>query len=171
MRSFFLKVAAAFVALLGLATLASAQTLVIARGSDGNSFDPPESESFEAIMMADFAFEGLVRYNGNSLDIVPALAESWETSQDGLAWTFRLRRGVKFHDGTPVDADAPPAARARPVPAPAAPTAVMATSLLAASLLAASLLAASLIESAICASISSRSVTPAGLARLGMKRR
>jgi len=106
MRFFFLKVVAAVVALLGLATLASAQTLVIARGSDGNSFDPPESESFEAIMMADFAFEGLVRYNGNSLDIVPALAESWETSQDGLTWTFKLRRGVKFHDGTPVDADA-----------------------------------------------------------------
>jgi len=36
---------------------------------------------------------------------VPALAKSWETSQDGLTWTFHLQDGVKWHDGTPFTAD------------------------------------------------------------------
>jgi peptide/nickel transport system substrate-binding protein len=94
------------VALMGTATVATAQTVIVGRGSDGNSFDPPESESFEAIMMADYAFDGLVRYDGNTLKVAPGLAESWATSEDGLTWTFKLRPGVKFHDGTPVNADA-----------------------------------------------------------------
>jgi len=105
-RNWFSRLLIAMLALLGGVTLASAQTLIVGRGSDGNSFDPPESESFEAIMMADYAFDGLVRYEGNSLKIGPALATSWATSEDGLTWTFKLRPGVKFHDGTPFNADA-----------------------------------------------------------------
>jgi peptide/nickel transport system substrate-binding protein len=50
--------------------------------------------------------EGLVKYKGNTTEVVPALAEKWETSADGTVWTFTLRRNVKFHDGTPFDAAA-----------------------------------------------------------------
>src|SRR5919112_1829993 len=102
----FLRSLMVAVALVATTAVASAQTVIVGRGSDGNSFDPPESESFEAIMMADYAFDGLVRYEGNTLKVAPALAESWTTSEDGLSWTFKLRPGVKFHDGTPVNADA-----------------------------------------------------------------
>lgn len=93
-------------ALVASGVAAAAQTLIVARGNDANSLDPAESTSFEAIKMADWAFDGLVRFDGNSHDIVPALAESWEISEDGLTWTFKLREDVKFHDGTPMNAEA-----------------------------------------------------------------
>jgi len=48
-------------------------------------------------------FEGLTRIT-QSGDVAPALAESWDISPDGLAIIFHLRRGVRFHDGTPFDA-------------------------------------------------------------------
>jgi len=95
------------VAIFGMAQIASAGgTLVVGRGTDANSLDPAEATSFEAIKCADWSFDGLVRFDGNSHKIVPALAESWKVSEDGLVWTFNLRKGVKFHDGTPVNADA-----------------------------------------------------------------
>ena len=50
-------------------------------------------------------FETLVSY-GYNLEIVPQLATSWEVSDDGLIWTFHLRQGVLFHDGTLFDAEA-----------------------------------------------------------------
>ncbi|WP_339914222.1 ABC transporter substrate-binding protein [uncultured Brevundimonas sp.] len=49
-------------------------------------------------------FEGLTRITAAGT-VAPALAESWEVSPDGLIWLFRLRRGVRFHDGTAFDAD------------------------------------------------------------------
>ncbi|CAG0990859.1 partial Periplasmic dipeptide transport protein, partial [Anaerolineae bacterium] len=44
-------------------------------------------------------FNGLVRYDKQTWEPVPDLAERWETSSDGLTWTFYLRKGVKWHDG------------------------------------------------------------------------
>ena len=55
-------------------------------------------------------FEGLweqdIKHSGPISEIIPALATHWEISDDGLEYTFHLREGVKFHDGTPFDADA-----------------------------------------------------------------
>jgi peptide/nickel transport system substrate-binding protein len=49
-------------------------------------------------------FEGLTRFMSDG-SIVPGLAESWEISDDGLTYTFKLREGVTFHDGTTMDAN------------------------------------------------------------------
>jgi peptide/nickel transport system substrate-binding protein len=50
--------------------------------------------------------EGLTRYNNGTAEIEPALAESWTVSDDGLTTVFKIREGVTFHDGTPLDAKA-----------------------------------------------------------------
>lgn len=69
-------------------------------------WDPTVSTSQEiARVTYHNVYEGLVRIDRNG-DIVPALASSWETSDDGLTWTFTLQEGVTFHDGealTPED--------------------------------------------------------------------
>tara|TARA_R110002049_G_scaffold117332_2_gene270481 strand:+ start:57898 stop:59376 length:1479 start_codon:yes stop_codon:yes gene_type:complete len=49
-------------------------------------------------------FEGLTRFMGDG-SVVPGLAESWEISDDGLTYTFKLHDGVTFHDGTTMDAE------------------------------------------------------------------
>ena len=51
-------------------------------------------------------FEGLVTTEPGGTETIPALAESWEASEDGLEWTFTLREGVTFHDGEPFNAEA-----------------------------------------------------------------
>ncbi|TAH51206.1 MAG: ABC transporter substrate-binding protein [Chloroflexota bacterium] len=51
-------------------------------------------------------YEGLVKFDKDTTNPVPALAKSWTTSDDGKEWTFKLQEGVKFHDGTDFNADA-----------------------------------------------------------------
>lgn len=52
----------------------------------------------------EFIYETAVERDAATLEFVPRLAESWESSKDGLTHTFHLRHGVKFHDGTPLTA-------------------------------------------------------------------
>jgi ABC-type transport system substrate-binding protein len=61
------------------------------------SFDPIEGESFFGWSL----YDPLVTWDEN-FDFVPALAESWTVSEDGLTWTFNIRKGVNFHNGDPV---------------------------------------------------------------------
>ncbi len=86
---------------------ASDKTLVIAGYADMKDWDPSAAFSLEVFMLVN-VYETLVRYNppGAEKLLSPALAVSWETSPDGLTWTFHLRKGVKFHDGTPFNAAA-----------------------------------------------------------------
>jgi peptide/nickel transport system substrate-binding protein len=49
-------------------------------------------------------FEGLTRFMSDG-SVVPGLAASWDISEDGLTYTFKLRDGVTFHDGTTMDAE------------------------------------------------------------------
>jgi peptide/nickel transport system substrate-binding protein len=51
-------------------------------------------------------YDGLARYKDGTLEPVPALATGWDISDDGTVYTFHLRMGVTFHDGSPFNADA-----------------------------------------------------------------
>ncbi len=81
-------------------------TLVFAAESMGDTFEPGLWTGFGTIHAMDNVGEGLVRSNFVNGEPTPALAESWTISDDGLVYTFKLRQGVTFHDGTPMDADA-----------------------------------------------------------------
>src|SRR5438067_1093011 len=81
-------------------------TVLVGRGADVLSLDPARVTDSESAEVTEQIFDHLVRYRHNSTDIEPALATRWEVSGDGKVWTFHLRPGVLFHDGTPLDAEA-----------------------------------------------------------------
>lgn len=80
--------------------------LIYARGADSMSLDPIMIEDGESAKVVANIYDTLVRYKEGSTEVEPALATEWTSSEDGLEWTFKLREGVKFHDGTPFNADA-----------------------------------------------------------------
>jgi ABC-type transport system substrate-binding protein len=64
--------------------------------------DTNDGESFRVCHSIN---ESLLDFEIGGTEIVPGLAESWESNEDGTVWTFKLREGVKFHDGSPLDAN------------------------------------------------------------------
>ncbi|OQX28846.1 MAG: ABC transporter substrate-binding protein [Spirochaeta sp. LUC14_002_19_P3] len=80
--------------------------LVFARSGDSVGLDPAREMDGESFYATHQVFDTLVEFKIGTTDIVPALAERWEVSQDGLSYKFFLRKGVKFHDGTPFNAEA-----------------------------------------------------------------
>jgi peptide/nickel transport system substrate-binding protein len=80
--------------------------LVVGRANDSVSLDPAIVTEMDSFKVTVNIFETLVKYEKDQGEIIPCLAESWKCSEDGLIWSFKLRRGVKFHDGTPFDAHA-----------------------------------------------------------------
>ena len=76
-------------------------TLVAAIGGDPDQLDPHTTTSSFAFTVLENVYDTLVQ-PGDDLTPEPALAESWEISDDLLTWTFTLRDGVTFHDGSPL---------------------------------------------------------------------
>ncbi len=90
----------------GLARAAS-DSLTFVEGSDFDTLDPAISRTRSAEILMTLMFQRLVRWKDTALSGVEGdLAQSWTTSADGLNWTFTLKPGVKFHDGTAADAEA-----------------------------------------------------------------
>jgi peptide/nickel transport system substrate-binding protein len=84
----------------------SGGTMVFGTSADPVSMDGAYVSDGESLRVVRQIFETLVTTEEGGTDIVPALAEEWEVSEDGKTWTFSLREGVKFHDGTDFNADA-----------------------------------------------------------------
>ncbi|MGD0613446.1 MAG: ABC transporter substrate-binding protein [Anaerolineales bacterium] len=85
---------------------AAPTTLTIADALQPSSLDIATEYEAAAMAVNRVVYERLVQYKGNTTDIVPELATSWDQSADGKEWTFHLRQNVKFQDGTPFNADA-----------------------------------------------------------------
>jgi len=81
-------------------------TLNLANPGEPNYIDPAMSlENYEFAIVRN-VYEGLVAWNNSWSSFVPALATSWSSNADASEWTFHLRKGVKFHDGTAFDSTA-----------------------------------------------------------------
>ncbi|OBB38861.1 ABC transporter substrate-binding protein [Mycobacterium sp. 852002-51961_SCH5331710] len=82
----------------------SSNNLVAAIAGEPDQLDPHKTSAFFSFEVLENVFDTLVEPDAN-LEMRPALAESWEVSPDQLSWTFHLRPGVTFHDGSPFTAD------------------------------------------------------------------
>ena len=80
-------------------------TLTVVSPDPAAKLDPAQYKSYSDVAILYCVTNRLVRVNSD-LQIVPDLAESWEVSDDKLKWTFHLRKGVKFQDGTPFNSGA-----------------------------------------------------------------
>lgn len=87
-------------------TVALKDTFTYAQGADPRGLDPAYVDDGESAKVMCNIYEGLLKYNKNSTEVEPCLAKSYEISDDGMTYTFHLRTGVKFHDGTDFNADA-----------------------------------------------------------------
>ena len=81
-------------------------TLVFAGASDPVVLDGALVSDGESIRVITQIFETLVALKPGTTEPVPGLAESWEADDAGTTWTFKIREGVTFHDGEPLDAEA-----------------------------------------------------------------
>lgn len=89
---------------LGAPDAEAAGTLKIGRDQDSTTLDPIFTIQNADIWVMNNMNALLVRVNRDATDVEPDLAESWEISSDGLTYTFRLRDGLKFSDGSPIKA-------------------------------------------------------------------
>ncbi|MFO0945906.1 MAG: ABC transporter substrate-binding protein [Planctomycetota bacterium] len=87
-------------------TIPSESVLIYASGADATTLDPADAEDGESVKVIVNVHDTLLTYADDSAELIPGLATKWTESPDRLEWTFELRENVKFHDGTPFDAEA-----------------------------------------------------------------
>ena len=107
--SAWLAVAAVIIAAGGVASPAAAQpagTLVVGLVAEPVNLDPAQVTDLNSNRVGRRIVETLVTFPEESTQVVAGLAESWTVSRDGLRYTFKLRKGITFHDGTAFTADA-----------------------------------------------------------------
>jgi peptide/nickel transport system substrate-binding protein len=105
-----LLAAAAAALWMTMSSAALAQTppniLVVGQIAEPKSLDPQAVTAVNDFRILVNVYDGLVRYKDGTLEVEPSLAESWTIAEDGRTYTFKLREGVTFHDGSPFNAEA-----------------------------------------------------------------
>lgn len=89
---------------IGTALPVQAASLRMAWAQDATGLDPHKQTAFSSLRLLELVYEPLVRL-GTDLSVVPAIADSWEFSADGLTLTFKLNPNAKFSDGQPVTSE------------------------------------------------------------------
>jgi peptide/nickel transport system substrate-binding protein len=104
MRKAFITLAsaAAFIALSSATPVSAQGTLRVALPSNVNTLDPAKTKIGEEYIINFLVYSGLTELDPSG-KAKPDLAESWMASEDQKTWTFKLRHGVKFHDGREFD--------------------------------------------------------------------
>jgi peptide/nickel transport system substrate-binding protein len=97
-----LLLTASVVSGLSPAAAQSSNVLRMARNAEPGIFIPWLIDDNTALFTMANVYDGLLRVTKDGANVEPALATSWDTSADGLTWTFHLRPGVTFSDGTPL---------------------------------------------------------------------
>ncbi|MCS3432473.1 ABC transporter substrate-binding protein [Klebsiella sp. BIGb0407] len=88
------------------------KTLIVGQSLEPTLYDPNRQYSYETYRVDKHIYESLVSEDlsvpasQGTPPIIPGLATSWEVNNDATVYTFHLRPNVKFHDGTPFDAEA-----------------------------------------------------------------
>nr|WP_224388876.1 ABC transporter substrate-binding protein [Pseudonocardia sp. ICBG1293] len=85
---------------------AAGGTFVFGAAGAPKNFDPIFNDDGESFRPARQMFDTLITYKPGTTELEPGLATEWTSTPDGKTWTFTLREGVTFHDGTPLDATA-----------------------------------------------------------------
>src|SRR5262245_22143520 len=80
-------------------------SMVVTFKDDVSTLDPAIGYDWQNWSMIKSLFDGLMDYKPGTTELVPDLAESFDISPDGTQYTFKLRHGVKFHNGRELTAD------------------------------------------------------------------
>ncbi|MBI4277181.1 MAG: ABC transporter substrate-binding protein, partial [Armatimonadetes bacterium] len=97
---------AAGVGLVAQAGPKAGDTVIVGMEAEPPNLDPQQYSGVHSMRVIRRMFEGLTRQKEESTQVEPGLAQSWTISSDGLIYTFKLRPGTKFHDGSALDANA-----------------------------------------------------------------
>ena len=81
-------------------------TMIFGAAGNPKMFDPTFNDEGETFRITRQIYDTLIQNKPGTADLEPSLAEKWESSNEGKTWTFSLKSGVKFSDGTPMDATA-----------------------------------------------------------------
>lgn len=92
-------------AVLAATSIVAAQTVTVGLFQDPTHLDPAQSTATSEYVVMQQIYDTLLTFDANG-DVTANLATDWAISEDGLTYSFTLREGVSFHDGTPFNAEA-----------------------------------------------------------------